>query len=153
MGQSFSNTPRIDIGDGKEINLYNAEGVSINIIRDGQVITLRNFQDGDMVSGDKTNNKLETMSDPQGSTGGARNNDRQGTITTTLQQGSTSNELLSDLYNNDEIFGMWVTYEHERYGSDYCFIQKSPTAPFGKNVPTRQWQVSAFKYDYNGNNK
>ncbi|MCL0312788.1 DUF3277 family protein [Apilactobacillus sp. TMW 2.2459] len=150
--QSFNGARRIDVGDGDEIDLYDAGKVNITITRgNGQTIILKNFQDGDMVSGSKTNNKVDTMSDAQGSSAGAVTKDKLGSLQTTLQQGSRSNELLSDMYNNDEVFAMWVNYGHERYGCDYCIIQKAPDTPYGKSVPTRQWTIDCFKYDYNGN--
>lgn len=150
--QSFNGARRIDVGGGDEISLYDADNVKITIIRgNGQTIILRNFQDGDMVSGSKTNNKVETMSDAQGSSAGSINKDQLGSIQTTFQQGSTSHELMSDMYNNDEVFAMWVNYGHERYGSDYCILQKAPDAPYGKSVPTRQWTADCFKYVYDGN--
>ncbi|TPR40404.1 hypothetical protein [Apilactobacillus micheneri] len=150
--ESFNGADRIDIGNGKELDLYHADGVSITVVRgNGQTVVLRNFQDGDMISADKTNNKLESMSDPQGSSAGSVSGDNLGTMNSTLQQGSSSNELMSDMYNGDEVFSLWVRYGHEKFGGDHCMLQKAPTANFGKSVPMRQWNIQAFDYNYDGN--
>lgn len=150
--ESFNGQDRVDIGNGGELDLYHAKGVSIAVTRsNSQTISLKNFQDGDMISGDKSNNKLEAMSDPQGSTSGSVSNDHLGTMNSTLQQGSTSNELMSDMYNANEVFGLWVRYGHEKFGGDHCMLNKAPTANFGKSVPMRQWNIQVFDYDYDGN--
>ena len=149
---NFTGTSSIDIGEGRSMNLYKAKDVSITITRaDGSTVVLRNFQNGDMVTPQKTNNKIDAMSDPQGSPAASVTYDALGTLQTTIQQGSPTNNMLSDCYNSDEVFGFWVAYGDERTGGDHCMITKSPDAPFGKDVPTRQWAVTVFDYKYDGN--
>lgn len=147
----FTGTNSIDIGEGRTLNLYKAKGVSITITRqDGSTHILRNFQDGDMVTPQKTNNKIDGMSDPQGSPAGSVTYDSLGTMQTTVQQGSPTNNLLSELYNGDEVFGFQVVYGDEKVGGDHCMIQKAPDAPYGKNVPTRAWTALVYDYKYDG---
>lgn len=148
---NFTGRNSIDIGEGRTMNLYKAKDVSITITRsDGSTVILRNFQDGDMVTPQKTNNKVTTMSDPQASPAASVTYDSLGSFQTTVQQGSPTNNLLSELYNTDEVFGFRVAYGDEVTNADHCMIQKSPDAPFGKDVPTRQWTVEAFDYKYDG---
>lgn len=148
----FTGVNSIDIGEGRQLNLYKAKNAAINITRqDGTVVTLKNFQDGDMASTSKTNNKVDSMSDAQASPAASVSYDSLGTGTVTLQQGSASNDLLSDLYNQDEVFGFHLAYGDEISGGDHCMIQKSPDAPFGKTVPTRAWTIVIYDYKYDGN--
>ena len=147
----FTGRNSIDIGEGRTLNLYKAKDVSITITRaDGSTVILRNFQDGDMVTPQKTNNKVDAMSDPQASAAASVTYDAMGTIQTTVQQGSPTNNLLSELYNTDEVFGFHIAYGDEKTGGDHCMIQKAPDAPFGKNVPTRAWTAQVFDYKYDG---
>ncbi|MCL0330530.1 hypothetical protein [Apilactobacillus xinyiensis] len=150
--QTFNGQDQIDMGDGNELDLYRAKDVAIDLIRgSGQQVTMRSFQDGDMISGSKTNNLIDPMSDAQGSSSAAIVGDRMGQLQSTVQQGSNTNRILSDIYNATEVFALWVTHGHEKYGGNHCMIQKAPDSPYGKSVPTRQWTITVFDYLYDGN--
>lgn len=147
----FTGIDSIDIGEGRTMNLYKAKNVALNIIRDGVALIMKNFQDGDMASVQKTNAKIDAMADPQAGVAGAVTYDSLGTATVTVQQGGETNDLLSDLYNNDEVFGFFMSYGDEIVGGNHCMIQKAPDAAFGKAVPTRAWTIQIFDYSYDGN--
>lgn len=150
----FTGTNSINIGDGRQMNLYKAKDVSITVTRkDGSTINLQNFQDGDMASTSKNDNKTDAMSDAQGSSAAALTYSSLGTGTSTFQQGSISNNLMSQLYNQDEVFGFHLKYGQEISGGNHCMIQKAPDAPFGKAVPTRAWTITIFDYEYDGDNE
>lgn len=147
----FTGRNSIPLGEGRTMSLYKAKDVSITITRaDGSTVILKNFQDGDMVSVQKTNNKIEGMSDPQSSTAASVSYDALGTATITLQQGGPTNNLMSVLYNSDEVFGFRVAYGDETVSSVASMITKSPDVAYGKAVPTRAWTVELFDYKYDG---
>ncbi len=151
---NFTGTDSIPLGEGRKMSLYKAKNVSITVTRlmtDGSTIILRNFQDGDMAQTSKTNNKVDSMTDAQASPAGSVTYDSLGTVTITVQQGSETNNLLSDLYNQDEVFSFHLAYGQEISGGDHCMIQKAPDAAFGKAVPTRAWTIQVFDYKYDGN--
>lgn len=147
----FTGIDSIDNGEGRTMYLYKAKNVALNIIRDGVALIMKNFQDGDMASVQKTNAKVDAMTDPQAGVAGAVTYDSLGTATVNVQQGSETNDLLSDLYNNDEVFGFFMSYGDEIVGGNHCMIQKAPDAAFGKAVPTRAWTIQIFDYSYDGN--
>ena len=148
----FTGINSIDIGEGRTLNLYKAKNVSLPIKRqDGSVVIMKNFQDGDMASFDKTNDKVDGMTDPQASAAGSVSYDSLGSATVTVQQGGETNDLLSELYNSDEVFGLHMSYGDEIVGGDHCMIKKSPTVAYGKTVPTRAWTITIFDYIYDGN--
>lgn len=78
----------------------------------------------------------------------AKNNNYSATITITLQQTSDVNTLLTQAYLADtrgvpggatvpflctEVLG------DSRYAAQQCWIQKPPTAEYGREVTTREW--------------
>lgn len=150
----FTGTNSIPLGEGRQMSLYKAKNVSITVTRlltDGSTHILRNFQDGDMAQVSKTNNKVDAMTDAQAGVAGSVTYDSLGTVTVTVQQGSETNNLLSDLYNQDEVFSFHLAYGDEVSGGDHCMIQKAPDAAFGKAVPTRAWTIQIFDHKYDGN--
>lgn len=148
---NFTGVDSIDIGEGRSMSLYKAKNVSLQVIRDGVPTILKNFQDGDMATVQKTNAKVDAMTDAQAGVAGAVTDDSLGTATVTVQQGGETNDLLSDLYNSDEVFGFFMSYGDEIVGGNHCMIQKAPDSAFGKAVPTRAWAIQIFDYTYDGN--
>ena len=112
-------------------------------------ITLVGFVDGDMVTTSKDNPNSEVMSDAQGASSIAINNDNIGTITVNLAQTSPCYTKMVQLANNKTIFPAYVISGKEKIGGPECFIEKLPDTNFGKSVGSRAFVIKVLKYSHN----
>lgn len=150
MADAFTGTNSIPTDNGS-VNLYKAKNVSITVTRaDGSTVILKNFQDGDMFTATKTDNKVDGMSDPQGNGAAAVIYSGLGSGVVTFQQGSPSNNLFSQMYNSDEVFGFHGSFGQETVGANHCMLQKAPDVAYGKTIPTRAWTIVFLDHKYDG---
>lgn len=111
-------------------------------------IALFGFADGDMVTTSKDNANSEVMSDAQGNSALAINNDKIGTITINLAQTSPCYAKLVQLANNKTIFPAYVINGSEKIGGPECFIEKVPDTNFGKTIGTRAFVIKVLNYSH-----
>ncbi|MFC6202574.1 phage structural protein [Lactiplantibacillus nangangensis] len=104
------------------------------------------FQDGDMVSGEQTNDNAELTTDAQGWGSWSINNDHRGTITINLSANSPANVTLSDYFQSNKTVPVSITTPHEHVYASEARIQKVPGFTAGKTTGNRAWQFLCVNY-------
>lgn len=129
---------------------YNPDSVTVLV---AGVIPIDGFVDGTFVSIDKDVLPSVAVRTPDGTVARVMNYDQTYTINITLHNGSESNELLTKLWQLDEITGGKGKYPlliKDHSGSDLFFstttwIEKVPTLAKSSGVDQRTWVMrSAF---------
>lgn len=137
------------------VRTYDPADVIVTI--DGN--NINGYADGTFVSIERTEQTFTKVTGADGSTTRSKTNDRSGTLTLTLLQTSPSNEILSNILNQDEAdnTGVVAVQVKERSsGSKFAtgsgWIQGLPTIEYGNEITTREWtiEMSEIKFNVSG---
>jgi|UniRef100_UPI00359F49D8 hypothetical protein len=123
---------------------YDAKSVTVTI--DGWAAF--GFADGDMVTTSKDNDNVEIVSDAQGFTSLAKNNDRLGTVTVMLSQVSPCYAKMMDLATKQKEFPVFVINGKEKIGGTKGIITKTPDTNFGKSITARSFTIKVLDYSH-----
>lgn len=122
---------------------YSPEEVSVLV---AGFIPLAGFIDGTFINIDKDVMPFTSVRTPDGTVARLYNNDQTYTITITLHNGSESNELLTKLWQLDEISqrGKFPLFIKDNSGSDLFFstntwIEQVPSLIKSNSIDSRVW--------------
>lgn len=123
-------------------------------------VPMSGFADGTFVSIERDEDTFSKVVGSDGVTSRAKTNNRNGTLTLTLAQTSPSNDVLEgiallDENSNTGVVPVMVKDNSGRsiHFSALGWVQKHPTAEFGKEVSNREWTVALADYTpFNGGN-
>ncbi|MCI3027687.1 hypothetical protein LMF32_00865 [Desemzia sp. C1] len=124
---------------------YDAKSVTVTI--DGWAAF--GFADGDMVTTSKDNDNVEIVSDAQGFSSLAKNNDKLGTITVQLSQVSPCYPKMMDLALKQKVFPVYVVNGTEKIGGTQGIVTKTPDTNFGKSIGARSFTIKVMDYTHN----
>jgi hypothetical protein len=139
-----------------EIATYASDQVTVSFLG----IILTNVAEGDFCKISRDEDAFHTIPGVDGIGARTRNNNKQGTITITLQSTSPSNLVLSGIADTDEVYatGIGTISVKDIYGSTkasaaHAWIKKKPEVVFGKEQNTREWIFGCdfLKLDVGGN--
>lgn len=121
------------------------------------VLPLTGFADGTFVSVEQMTDGVTSQAGADGEVARAMSSDKRVRITVTLQQTSSSNDVLSAAYLADQTSGGAIPLPiaiSDLRGSSLVFassawIVKMPTAEFGKEIANREWVFETASADFN----
>lgn len=123
---------------------YNPAEVSVIIA--GSLI--QGFADGSFIKAERDEPAYSLYMGTDGEGTRAKSNNKSGTITLTLTQSSSSNDILSALAQADELSdgGVFSVLIKDNSGSSLCeatksYIEKMPAVEFGREVGSREWVI------------
>jgi len=109
---------------------------------------INGFADGTFVSAERSNDMFTKVVGADGITSRAKSNDKSGTITITLAQTSSGNDILSGYAARDELANAGVVTVsckdlsgRSTFFSATGWIRKVPNSEFGKEVGDREWAI------------
>lgn len=109
---------------------------------------INGFADGTFISVERSNDMFAKVVGADGITSRAKSNDKSGTITITLAQTSSGNDILSGFAARDELANEGVVSisckdlsGRSRYFSATAWVRKVPNSEFGKEVTDREWAM------------
>lgn len=115
-----------------------------NIVYGGR--TLSGFEDGTGVTVARDNDMWTKKNGADGKGIRSKSNDRSGTVTFVLMQGSSDNEFLSEIAAADELtnggvrtFTMTSQSDTDKFAAETMWIKKVPESPFAKEAGSRTW--------------
>lgn len=133
------------------MKVYNADQVQIVVA--GIPVT-GGWGDGDFVSIESDEDAFSLVVGTDGEATRSRTNNKGATITLTLMQSSDVNDLLSALHaldvNSPGGAGIGPFFCRDGNGrslymAESCWIQKRPTAVFGREAGPREWVIRTDK--------
>ena len=131
---------------------------SVSVLIGG--VPISGFADGTFVSIERNNDTFQVVSGADGIVSRAKSNDKTGTLTLTLVQTSASNDVLEGFATLDELSstGVVPVMVKDNLGRSIHFsgngwIQRHPTAEYGKEISNREWVIALADYTpFNGGN-
>ncbi|AOZ88130.1 DUF3277 family protein [Bacillus pumilus] len=124
---------------------YNPMDVTITVA--GKIVT--GFSEGTMVSASKDEDNFQTKMSAKGEASMAITNNRLGTITLTLSQGSPFVALLNQYANNGKQFPIWIKNNgeiKETFGGTKAAVKKNADAEYSDEVGDREFEIQVFDY-------
>ena len=123
-------------------------------------VPIGGYADGTFISVERNEDTFTPVSGADGVVSRAKSNNKTGTITVTLAQTSPSNDVLSGFAVADELTntGIVPVLCKDNSGRSVHFsalgwIQKPPTAEYGKEISNREWVLYLADYTpFNGGN-
>jgi hypothetical protein len=138
--------------------VYTYDAASVIITIDGKVIG--GFADGTFIEVERTSPSFTKVVGADGRTSRAKTNDISGSITLTLAQTSPSNDVLSQLHNQDLVASdaIFPVMMQDASGSTVLFtgtgwVEGLPKTDFAKDISNRAWviHISQMQFTINGN--
>lgn len=109
-------------------------------------ILLQGFMDGTFISAERAEDAFSTSVGASGDVTRVRSRDRTGTVTATLQAASPTNDLLTAVAWQDELFGLGYGPLMVKdlngtmlISATVAWIKKFPTAEFADEASGREW--------------
>ncbi|MBY8913312.1 DUF3277 domain-containing protein [Bacillus sp. YC2] len=124
---------------------YNPMDVSVTV--DGKIVT--GFSEGTMVSCSKDEENFQTKMSAKGEASMAITNNKLGTVTLTLSQGSPFVAMLNKYANTGKQFPIWVNSAgsvKEKIGGTSAAVKKNADAEFSDEVGDREFEIQVFDY-------
>jgi hypothetical protein len=107
------------------------------------------FVDGDYVSAERAEDTFSARAGADGLVTRTHNRNAMGTVTVTLMAESPTNDLLTALFEEDEVFhtGVRPLTIKDLFGNTLVFaeeawVQKPPAITYGKESGERQWVIT-----------
>lgn len=115
---------------------------------------INGFADGTFISVERSNDMFSKVSGADGIVSRAKSNDKSGTITVTLAQTSSGNDILAGYAVRDELAnaGVVVVSCKDLSGRSTFFaatawVRKMPTSEYSKEISDREWQMDCADLD------
>ena len=109
-------------------------------------IPIRGFADGTEIVVERSNDMFSKSSGNDGIVSRAKSNDKSGTITVTLAQTSSSNDVLAGFAKQDELSNTGVKTVNckdvsgrSTHFTAAAWIRKMPNAEYAKEISNREW--------------
>ncbi|MNX76784.1 hypothetical protein D3C86_1083000 [compost metagenome] len=131
---------------------YSPNTLAVIITQDSTGISHRisGFSEDSLVSIDRNMETFSLYVGADNTSTRIANVNTSATMTVSLQQTSASNDILSQLYENDRqsldssgLFNITVTDLSGRsvYFSDQAYVASPPSSPFANSMQTREWMI------------
>lgn len=144
------------------LGTFSPEDVIIVISHPDFTHIVSGYADGTFVNVERNLESSTLYQGADNSGGRILRSNKAGTITLTLHQFSSSNDVLSEIYRNDieardnsYLFNISIIDATGRsaFYARQCFISNLPSTGFGNDVETRDWMLQAVELDqYIGGN-
>ncbi len=125
------------------IPVYNAKDVTLTV---GGVV-VRGFQEGDMITYQIKEDRVQTQVDAQGFPSVAVNNNKLGQITINLSGNSASHKYLNGIANKNKVVPVVLKSEFETVSGTQAIIAKPADGAFGKDTPKRTYTIEVLDMD------
>lgn len=139
------------------VKSYDSAQISVTV----GVSIITGFQDGTFVSIVQNGDGWKSTTGADGHKARSKNQDQSAQITLTLQATSESNQVLSSLYDIDQIegngkFPIWVKdlRGNDLVAAPQAWVVKKPDAEYGTEVGSREWVIETGNniiYNVGGN--
>lgn len=117
-------------------------------------IPIKGFADGTFIVVERSNDAFTKTSGADGRVSRAKSNDKSGTVTVTLAQTSSSNDVLAGFAKQDELSNTGVKVLNckdvggrSTHFSSAAWIRKVPNAEYGKEISNREWVLDCDNLD------
>lgn len=121
--------------------------MDVTVTVGGKIVT--GFSEGTMVSASKDEDNFQVKMSAKGEASVAVTNNKLGTITLTLSQGSPFVSLLNQFANTSKLFAIWVKHNgmiKETFGGTSAAVKKNADADYGDEVGDREFEIQVFDY-------
>lgn len=109
-------------------------------------VPISGYADGTFISVERSNDMFTKVAGADGIVSRAKSNDKSGTITVTLAQTSSSNDILSAYAKQDELSNTGVKTVNckdvsgrSTFFTATAWVRRLPGSEFGKEITNREW--------------
>lgn len=117
-------------------------------------VPISGYADGTAITVERSNDMYTKTSGNDGIVSRAKSNDKSGTVTVTLAQTSSSNDVLSGFHKQDELSNTGVKVINckdvsgrSTFFSGLAWIRKYPNSEFAKEISNREWVIDCDNLD------